>query len=106
MSLDDGVVYTAQPNFRADDLTLVYDHAVAPGRHAITIDVERKDERDEAFRTAQRSRLVVDVPKDQKLSLEVKILDDSTMGADFPSDRSGRYDLRVRAKAVAKPVGK
>jgi len=28
------------------------------------------------------------------------------MGADFPSDRSGKYDLRFRVKAVAKPVGK
>jgi hypothetical protein len=28
------------------------------------------------------------------------------MGKDFPADKSGRYDLRVRVKAVAKPVGK
>ncbi len=104
VALDDGIVYTAQPNFRADDMTVVYDHAVAPGRHAVTIDVERKDDREEAFRTAQRSRLVVDVPKDQRLSLEVKILDDSTMGGDFPGDRSGKYDLRVKAKAVSRPV--
>jgi hypothetical protein len=106
VSLDEGVVYTAAPGFRADDMTLVYDHAVAPGRHAVTIDVERKDDREESFRTAQRSRLVVDVPKDQKLSLEVRVLDDSTMGADFPGDRSGKYDLRIRARATARPVGK
>jgi hypothetical protein len=104
VSLDDGVVYTAQPNFRPEDMTTVYDHAVAPGRHAVTIDIERKDDREETFRTAQRSRMIVDVPKDQRLSLEVRILDDSTMGGDFPGDKSGRYDLRVRAKALAKPV--
>jgi hypothetical protein len=106
VSLDDGVVYTAQPSFRPEDMTLVYEHAVAPGRHAVTIDVERRDAHDEAFSTTQRSRMVVDVPKDHRLSVEARIIDDSTMGEDFPGDRSGKYDLRVRAKVTAKPVGK
>jgi hypothetical protein len=107
VSLDDGVVWTAPTaTFSAADMTTVYDHAVAPGRHAVTVDVERKDDRDEAFRTSQRSRFTVDVPRDQRVDVQVKILDDSSMGGDFPSDRSGKYDLRFRVKAVAKPVGK
>ncbi|MBX3230379.1 MAG: hypothetical protein KIT84_03405 [Labilithrix sp.] len=106
VSLDDGVVYTAPSNFNAADMTVVYDHAVAPGRHAVTVDVERKDARDESFRTSQRSRFIVDVPRDNKLDVQVKVIDDSSMGGDFPSDRSGKYDLRLRVKAVAKPVGK
>jgi len=106
VSLDDGVVFTAPQTFSASDMTVVYDHAVAPGRHAVTVDVDRKDARDEAFRTSQRSRFVVDVPRDNKVDVQVKIIDDSSMGGDFPSDRSGKYDLRFRVKAVAKPVGK
>jgi hypothetical protein len=106
VSLDDGVVYTAPSTFRGDDMTTLYDHAVAPGRHAITIDVDRVDDHDQAFRTGQRSRFIVDVPKDQRLSVEVRILDDSTMGADFSADRSGKYDLRVRVKATAQQAGK
>lgn len=102
VSLDDGVVFTAPPTFAAAEMTAVYDHAVAPGRHAITVDVDRKDARDEAFRTAQRSRFTVDVPRDHKVDVQVKVIDDSSMGADFPSDRSGKYDLRLRVKAVAK----
>jgi hypothetical protein len=105
VALDDGVVF-APPTFRGDDVTKVYEHSVAPGRHAVTVDVERKDDKDETFRTTQRSRMVVDVPKDEHLTLEVRIIDDSTMGADFPSDRSGRYDLKIRAKAVSRAVGK
>lgn len=106
VSLDDGVVFTAPASWSASDMTGVYDHAVAPGRHAVTVDVDRVDARDEAFRTSQRSRFTVDVPRDNRVSVEVKVLDDSSMGADFPSDRSGKYDLRFRVKAVAKPVGK
>lgn len=104
ISLDDGIVYTAPANFHADDATVVYSHAVAPGRHAVTIEVERKDDRNDAFRNVQKSRFIVDVPKDEELTIDVRIWDDSTMGGDFPGDRSGRYDLRVRAKAVSRPV--
>jgi len=106
VSLDDGVVYTMDANSRFEDMTRVYDPSVAPGRHAVTFDVERKDNKEEAFRTAQRSRVVVDVPKDQRLSVEAHVIDDSTMGADFPGDHSGKYDLRLRVRAIARAAGK
>ncbi|HEY2509530.1 MAG TPA: hypothetical protein VGI39_01620 [Polyangiaceae bacterium] len=104
LSLDDGVVYNAPPNTNFESKTALYEHGVAPGRHAVILEVDRKDDRDDTFRTTQRSRFMVDVPKDQRLELELSIDDDSNMGGDFPSDRSGRYDLRIRAKAAAKPV--
>ena len=91
VSLDDGVVWTSPQTFRADDATVVYDHAVAPGHHAVTVDVERRDDRN-------------DVPADDKLSVELKLWDDSGMGGDFPSDKSGQYDLRIRARAKAQPL--
>lgn len=106
VAVDDGIVYTAPGAFSAPDMTTVYDHAVAPGRHAVTIDVDRKDTRDEGFRTSQRNRFTVEVPRDHRLEVQVKILDDSSMGGDFPSDKSGKYDLRVKVKASAKPAGK
>lgn len=106
VGLDDGAVYTAAKSFRAEDATTVYDHAVAPGKHAVTIDIERRDDRDESFRTSQRSRFVVDVPKDHRLELEVRISDDSGMGDDFPKGMQGQYDLRVRARATARLVKK
>jgi hypothetical protein len=104
VSLDDGVVWTSPATFRADDATTVYDHAVAPGHHAVGVDVERRDDRNDAFRSAQRSRFVVDVPVDQKLTVSLELKDDSSMGGDFPSDKKGRYDLRVRALARAEPI--
>jgi hypothetical protein len=106
VSLDDGVVYNAPPTFSASDAVTVYDHAVAPGRHAVTIDVDRKDAKDEAFRSSQKSRFNVEVPRDHRLELKVTIADDSTMGADFPGDRSGRYETKIRVKANARPVGR
>jgi hypothetical protein len=105
VGLDDGTVWTAPSPFRAEDATQVYDHAVAPGHHAVTIDVERRDDREDAFRTSQRSRFIVDVPADMRVALDVKLWDDSSMGADFPSDKKGTYDLRVRATAKAQPLG-
>jgi hypothetical protein len=102
VSLDDGAVYTAPPNFKADDWQDIYAHALAPGRHAITVDVERKDDRNDGFRNSQRSRFTVEIPRDLELLVQIKIGDDSDMGKDFPSDKSGSYDLRVRVKAEAR----
>jgi hypothetical protein len=104
VSLDDGVVYTAPQNFHADDPVTLYEHSVAPGRHAVTVEIERRDDRDDSFRTAQRSRFVVDVPKDQRLSVDLRVDDDSSMGSSFPTDHRGKYDLRVRMKASAVPA--
>lgn len=104
IALDDGVVYAAPPNTSFDGKTRLYDHGVAPGRHAVIVDVDRQDDRDDTFRNSQRSRFMVDVPKDQELDVQLEIDDDSNMGKNFPGDHSGRYDLRVRAKATAKPV--
>jgi hypothetical protein len=106
VSLDDGLVWTSPAAFRADDSTVVYDHAVAPGHHAVTVDVERRDDRNDTFRSAQRSRFIVDVPTDERLSVELKLWDDSGMGADFPSDKKGQYELRVRVRAKAMPLGR
>lgn len=106
VSLDDGVVYTAPQSFAASDMTIVYDHAVAPGRHAVTVDIDRKDDREESFRTSQKNRFIVDIPRDHRVEVQVKVIDDSSMGKDFPADKKGSYDLRVRVKAIAKPVGK
>ncbi|MDP8999460.1 MAG: hypothetical protein M3O46_05050 [Myxococcota bacterium] len=104
VALDDGTVWTSAAAFRADDATIVYDHAVAPGHHAVTIQVERRDDRDETFRSSQRSRFVVDVPADARLRDDLHLSDDSTMGGDFISEKKGQYDLRVRAQAKAQPL--
>jgi hypothetical protein len=104
VAIDDGIVWSSTPSFRAEDATTVYDHSLAPGRHAVTLDVERHDDRDDTFRSWQKSRLVVDVPADGQLSLDVKVEDDSSMGGDFRSSQRGKYDLRVVAQAKSRPL--
>ena len=104
IELDDGVVYTAPTSFRSPDPTPVYEHAVAPGHHAITVEVDRKDDRDDTFRDNQKTRFIVDVPKDQRLAVVLRVGDDSDMGKNFPGDHTGKYDLRVRMKATAAAV--
>ena len=106
VSLDDGIVWSSPADFRPRETVTVYDHAVAPGHHTVTVDVERRGDHNEIFRAAQRTRFVVEVPNDAKLSLELRVTDDSTMGADFPNEKRGRYDLGLRALAKAQPNGK
>jgi hypothetical protein len=102
VSLDEGVVYTAPAGFFADDETTVYDHAVAPGRHVLGVDIDRRDDRGETYRTGQNSRVTLEVPENQKLETTIRIDDDSDMGSDFPSSQKGSYDLRIRVRAKAR----
>jgi hypothetical protein len=104
LALDDGVVWNASASFRAEDAATVYDHAVAPGQHAVTIEVDRRDDRDDAFRSSQKSRFIVEVPADGRLSMDIRLIDDSTIGGDFRSDRKGKYDLRLVAMTKARPL--
>lgn len=101
VSLDDGVVYTAPPGLDLSDETTVYDHAVAPGRHILSVDIDRRDDRGDGFGTGQRSRFSIEVPENQRLATTVRIDDDSDMASDFPSSQKGGYDLRVRLRAKA-----
>jgi hypothetical protein len=102
VSLDEGIVYTAPAGFSAEDETTVYDHAVAPGRHVLGVDVERKDDRGDTYRTGQHSRVTLEVPENQRLETMIRIDDDSDMGSDFPSSQKGSYDLRIRVRAKAR----
>jgi hypothetical protein len=106
VSLDDGAVWTSPQGFKGDDWQDVYSHSLAPGRHAITVDIDRKDDRNDGFRNSQKSRFTVEVPRDLELGVQIRIGDDSDMGKDFPSDKSGSYDLRVRVRAEAHAVHK
>jgi hypothetical protein len=104
VALDDGIVYTAPPSFRAEDPAPIYEHAVAPGHHAVTVEVDRKDDRDDTFRDTQKSRFIVDVPKDSRLAVTLRVGDDSDIGAKFAGDHRGKYDVRVRMKVAATAV--
>jgi len=106
VSIDDGIVWTSPAQFRADDATTIYEHSVAPGHHAVTVDIERRDDRDDTYRSTQRSRFSVDVPTDERLVVAFKLWDDSNIGGDFRSDKKGQYELRVRMRAQAQAIGK
>lgn len=104
VSIDDGQVWSSPASFRPDSETTVYDHAVAPGHHAVTVDVERRDDRNDTYRSTQRSRFIVDVPSDRRLSVNLDLSDDSNVGHDFPAGGEGRYELRIRAQVKADSV--
>jgi hypothetical protein len=99
VTLDDGVVFAAPANFSAEDERTVYEHAVAPGHHVVGVEIERYDARNKTFRTWQSSRFSVVIPESKLVDAHVKIIDDSDMADDFPSDSDGEYDLRVKLRA-------
>lgn len=101
LSVDGAQVWSAPKAFAAEDDTAIFDGGVAAGPHAITLEIERRDDRDETFRSIDKTTTTVVVPNNKKLQVEARLDDDSSMGGDFPGDEEGKYDLRIRIKAKA-----
>lgn len=99
ITLDDGVVFVAPERFSAEDERVVYEHALAPGQHVLGVDIERYDGRSRQYRTWQNSRFTVVIPESQLVETHIRIGDSSDMAVDFPDDKDGEYDLRVRLRA-------
>ena len=99
VSVDGGVVYTAPSRAAFDQPAIVYEHAVAPGSHVVSIEVERHDARNPQFSTWQESRFVVVVPEKKLLWTRLELEDESSMAEDFEEDQQGQYQLRVKLLA-------
>jgi hypothetical protein len=99
ITLDDGVVFAAPDRFSAEDERTVYEHAVAPGHHVVGVEIERYDARNKEYRTWQSSRFSVIIPENKLVDAHLRVIDDSDMADDFPSDADGEYDLRVKLRA-------
>ena len=102
--VDNALVWTAPKGFSAEDLVSIFDGGVAPGLHAVALEIERRDDRDETFRTIDRTTATLMVPQGKRLEVETRLDDDSSMGGDFTDDGDGKYDLRLRMKAQAVDV--
>lgn len=92
VTVDGGVVYTAPAGFVGAEEITVYEHAVAPGRHVIGVEVERTASRSPGQRSWQASRYAVDVPEKRTLAARLEVEDDSSM--DDPT--SGEYHASSR----------
>jgi hypothetical protein len=99
VSVDGGVVYTAPSRSVFEQPAIVYEHAVAPGSHVVSIEVERHDARNPQFSTWQESRFVVLVPEKKLLWTRLELEDESSMAEDFEEDDEGQYQLRVKLLA-------
>ena len=72
---------------------------MAPGPHVVAVEVERHGVPDRQFSSWQLSKFVVVVPERQTLWARIELDDDSDMAEQFPTEREGEYDLRVRLEA-------
>ena len=99
VSVDGGLVYTAPSRAVFEQAAIVYEHAVAPGSHVVSIEVERHDARNPQFSTWQESRFVVLVPEKKLLWTRLELEDESSMAEDFEQDDEGQYQLRVKLLA-------
>jgi hypothetical protein len=99
LSLDGARVWSSPKGFAAEDDTAIFEGGVAPGPHAVTLEIERRDDRDETYKSIEKTTVTLTVPNGKTLDVESRLDDDSSMGGDFPSGESGKYDLALKIKA-------
>src|SRR5258708_11547012 len=100
--VDGAQVWTLPKALSFDDPKSIFDGGVAAGLHAVSLEVERRDDRDPTFRTIQRTTATVVVPQGKTVVIEARIDDDSDMGDEYTSDGEGEYDglIRLNGRAV------
>ncbi len=99
VTVDGGVVYSAPANFVGADGITVYEHAVAPGRHVIGVEVERAHPGSSGHRSWQATRYTVEVPEKRTLATRLEVEDDSSVDAPSSGKYRGIATMRVEVLA-------
>jgi hypothetical protein len=87
-------------SLRGPDLAL-FDGFAAPGAHTLTVEVEQRARKDEAYRYTLRHSYRFMVVREKRTDLVLVLDDDSDMADEFPDDQEGEYDVRTRLKVHA-----
>ncbi|MGD8860378.1 MAG: hypothetical protein PVI30_10220 [Myxococcales bacterium] len=106
IALDGAPVYRGDgTSLPADPAHPVYEGFVAPGEHALTLELEHRGRDDERFRYTLRDTYHFEALREHRTDLLLVIDDDSDMAEDFEDDREGEYEVDSRLEVRAVPSG-
>jgi cell wall-associated NlpC family hydrolase len=88
------------PSMRGPERAL-FDGFAAPGAHTLTVEVEQRARKDEAYRYTLRESYRFMVVREKRTDVVLVLDDDSDMAEEFPDDQEGEYDVRTRLKVHA-----
>jgi hypothetical protein len=87
-------------SMRGPELAL-FDGFAAPGAHTLTVEVEQRARKDEAYRYTLRESYRFMVVREKRTDVVLVLDDDSDMADEFADDQEGEYEVRTRLKVHA-----
>nr|MDQ3038175.1 hypothetical protein [Myxococcota bacterium] len=82
----------------------VFEGALAPGPHVLTIDMEQRARDDPEYRTTQRESFRFIVVRDRLSEVTITLEDDSDIARSFRSGGEGRFDVRTRVRVATREL--
>lgn len=82
----------------------VYEGALAPGPHVLTVAMEQRASVDSEYRYVQRDTYRFVVVRDRRTEVEIVLEDDSDIAQHFSSDGEGRYDVHTRVRVATRAL--
>jgi hypothetical protein len=82
----------------------VYEGALAPGPHVLTIAMEQRASEDSEYRYVQRDTYRFIVVRDRRTEVGIILEDDSDIAQHFAHDGEGRYDVHTRVRVATRAL--
>lgn len=82
----------------------VYEGALAPGPHVLTVAMEQRASQDSEYRYVQRDTYRFIVVRDRRTEIEIVLEDDSDIAQHFAHDGEGRYDVHTRVRVATRAL--
>lgn len=105
LELDGTPIYHADGAIEGGDAGAhVWDGALAPGPHELTIELTQEARDGEEYRYSQRDTFRFIVVRDRRTEITVVLEDDSDIARAFASGGEGRYDVRTRVRVATRAL--
>ena len=82
----------------------VYEGALAPGPHVLTIAMEQRAREDTEYRYVQRDTYRFIVVRDRRTEVGIVLEDSSDIARQFAHDGEGRYDVHTRVRVATRAL--
>lgn len=87
-----------------DEGRQVFEAALAPGPHELTVELEQAAQEGGEYRYSQRDTFRFIVVRDRRTEITIVLEDDSDIARSFPSGGEGRYEIRTRVRVATRAL--
>jgi len=82
----------------------LFEGALAPGPHVLTLELEQRAREDTEYRVTQRESFRFIVVRDRLTEVTIVLEDDSDIARSFPSGGEGRFEIRTRLRVATRAL--